>query len=114
MGTLLILYVTSALALIALSVPLLVRLVPPNPIYGFRLAPVFDSDRIWYETNHYAARWLLAGGVSTLLAAISLYFVPGLSVDAYAIACLASLVVILVPGVILSLKYARRMAAETK
>ena len=114
MTTLLILDIASASLLIAISLPLLLRAVPPNPYYGFRLAPAFDSDRVWYAVNAYAAKWMIAAGACVLLTAIPLYFVPDLSIDVYALACLAALVIVLAPGVVLNLRYARRLADTPK
>ena len=114
MRTLLLFYVVGSLFLIGLSLPLIGQKIRPNPFYGFRLTPVFNDERIWYATNKYAAKWLAAGGVSVLLTAIGLYFVPGLSVDFYALACLGVLIGVLVPGFISSYRYARSMAEEQK
>ncbi len=56
-------------ALIAVvAVPLLLKLVPPNPIYGVRTEKTLDSSEIWYKVNIYGAKALLiAAGVAALL-----------------------------------------------
>src|SRR5258706_10250819 len=56
-------------ALIAVvAVPLLLKLVPPNPIYGVRTEKTLDSSEIWYKVNIYGAKALLiAAGVPPLL-----------------------------------------------
>jgi uncharacterized membrane protein len=114
MLTLLILYLIAGSLLIALSAPLLLQKIPPNSLYGFRLAPVFDSEEIWYATNKYAAKWLMTAGATILVAAIVLFFVPGITSDQYALTCLAAVVAVLGPGLFLSLRYARRIAARSK
>jgi hypothetical protein len=45
---------------------------------------------------------------------VTLYLVPGISVDAYALACLAVLVVTLGSAVILVFRYLRRQQEQTK
>jgi uncharacterized membrane protein len=56
-------------ALIAVvAVPLLLKLVPPNPIYGVRTEKTLDSSEIWYKVNIYGGKALLiAAGVAALL-----------------------------------------------
>jgi len=49
--------------LLLLSIPLLLRWVPRNYIYGFRIAATLRSDAVWYETNALFARHTLALGL---------------------------------------------------
>jgi uncharacterized membrane protein len=58
-----------ACALIAAaSVPLMLKFVPPNPIYGVRTEKALESQEIWYEVNRFGGRALLAASaVSALL-----------------------------------------------
>ena len=54
--------VTLACALIAaLSIPLLLRRVPPNGLYGFRTPRTLSSPDIWYPANVFSARAMLIG-----------------------------------------------------
>ena len=110
MTELLTLYVAAGALLVALAIPLILRKIRPNALYGFRVAPVFDSDDIWYAANRYAGKWLAAAGAAILAAAVGFYFLPGLTVDLYALACLAAFLLVLVPGLIFSLRFARAMA----
>jgi hypothetical protein len=87
MATLLALYVGAGLLLIGLSVPLIRRKVRPNAWYGFRVRQTLASPDIWYATNAYAGKCLLMVGVITVLTAVGLYRVPGITLDAYALAC---------------------------
>ncbi|MEW5870665.1 MAG: SdpI family protein [Chloroflexota bacterium] len=93
MTTLLLLYLTSGLLLALLSLPLIAGIIPPNPIYGFRTRATLSDPKLWYPANRCAGRWLLANGLSVALAALLLYPIPGLSIDAYALACLVVVVV---------------------
>lgn len=38
-------------AMIGLSIPLILRMVPRNHFYGFRTAKTLSDDGIWYELN---------------------------------------------------------------
>jgi hypothetical protein len=48
----------------ALSAPMALRLLPPNPVYGFRTAASLASPQIWYRANF----WAGAAGVALGLA----------------------------------------------
>lgn len=84
MTALLIMYVVFGLLLVGLSIPMMLDKIPPNPWYGFRVPSTLSDPVRWYKANRYIARGLLLTGIITVIGAIVLYFVPGLSVDAYA------------------------------
>lgn len=50
-------------AIILVDLPLVLRLVPPNRLYGVRLPEAFTSKRHWYAVNAYGGWWLLLFGV---------------------------------------------------
>jgi uncharacterized membrane protein len=58
-------YVAPLLALItiAISIPLVLRKVPPNVVYGVRTRKTLSDARIWYEANY-------RGGVALIVAGI--------------------------------------------
>jgi uncharacterized membrane protein len=50
-----------ACALIAVAgVPLILKLIPPNEIYGLRTERAMSRAEIWYEANRFAG-WALVG-----------------------------------------------------
>ena len=59
---------------VLLSIPLLIKKVPPNRFYGFANRDTIDSDRVWYAVNRSFGLSLLvaglvtAGGTAVLLA----------------------------------------------
>ena len=55
------------LLLIAISIPLLRRRVPPNMLYGLRVPATFADEWVWYEANARTARDTIALGVVHLL-----------------------------------------------
>jgi len=89
-------YVGGGVLLALLAIPLWLRRVPRNPIYGFRVPQTFADPVLWYEVNAQAGKWLFVAGVATLVAATTLYFVPGIGPDAYALACMAVVVPLLI------------------
>ena len=109
MTTLLVMYVIFGALLAGLAVPLLLDKVPPNGWYGFRVPSTLYNPDLWYKVNRYMARWLLAAGIVTMVGAIGLTFVPGLSVDAYAWLCLLVFSAAFLPGLVLSFRYLRRL-----
>ena len=68
------------LILIALGLPLLFRLVPPNFLYGMRSPrTLMTTDEIWYRQNVITGVALVVGGVvwlALLAAGVSLPFTP--------------------------------------
>ena len=50
-----------------LSVPLILRMVPMNRIYGIRIRKAFVSQHNWYEINAYGGKLLLAFGLFLLV-----------------------------------------------
>ncbi len=45
------------------SLPLALRMVPPNPVYGFRTRFTRSSREVWYDANAFAGRAMLAASV---------------------------------------------------
>lgn len=114
MLSLLILYNFAGLGLVALGLPLLYEKIRPNPYYGFRVAATLSDDRVWYAVNKYAARRLIAAGLVHVAAAWGLYFVPGLSLDAYALGCLAVFGLAFGVGLWQSLRFLREYTRKSE
>jgi uncharacterized membrane protein len=50
----------------AVSIPLILELVPPNKLYGFRTSQTLANRELWFRTNRFAGwSFLLAAAVST-------------------------------------------------
>jgi uncharacterized membrane protein len=65
----------SGLLLIAAGIPLWLRRVPRNALYGVRFASTLSDDRIWYEINARCGRDLvgIGAGYVVLLAAALIF-----------------------------------------
>lgn len=57
----------------AASVPLILRCVGPNPIYGFRTPRTLSSPEIWYPANAFAG-WALL--IAAAVSAVGLSLIP--------------------------------------
>jgi uncharacterized membrane protein len=61
----------TGLLLVALSVPMMLGKVPPNPLYGFRTSKTLSDERIWYEANRQSGKaGIVAGVLMVLLTAV--------------------------------------------
>jgi len=49
--------------LLLISIPLILRWVPPNRIYGFRIPPTLRNPSVWYDTNAQSGRHFFALGL---------------------------------------------------
>ncbi|MBI2212874.1 MAG: SdpI family protein [Acidobacteria bacterium] len=58
-----VLHCAFGLLLAAISIPLVLRRIPMNHAYGFRIASAFKSDDCWYDINAYGGRIFLVYGV---------------------------------------------------
>jgi uncharacterized membrane protein len=109
MNVLLYLYIGAGLLLAVLAIPLIFGKVPPNPIYGMRTSVTLSDPKLWYPANRYTGKWLFGIGIGIVIAALGLYLIPGLSVDVYALSCLAVFVVLFGVGMWRSFLYLREL-----
>lgn len=61
------------IVLIVISIPLILRVVPPNGLYGFRTAATQSSRAIWYPANAFMG-WALS--IAAVISAILLVMLP--------------------------------------
>ena len=57
-----VLFIALPALTLALGIPLILRLVPPNRFYGFRTATSFSSADAWYQINFAMGLALVAAG----------------------------------------------------
>ena len=75
------------------SVPLMLKLVPPNSVYGFRTQQTLASPSVWFRANCFAGFALfIASGITAATFALRPEYASGRN--------LAGLAVLLVPLVI--------------
>lgn len=56
-------YLGVGILLVVLSIPLILKKIPPNPIYGFRTKKTLSDKQIWYKANHYGGLQLFYAGL---------------------------------------------------
>ncbi len=64
--------IASSAAIVAISIPLIIKMVPPNGVYGFRTSVTRSSVDIWYAANAFMGWALLAGSAVSAATLISL------------------------------------------
>lgn len=90
----------TGLLILGLAIPLILRRVPPNGIYGIRTKASFASESDWYRINSVGGRQLaVSGGILFIVGVVGL-FLPASMLGAYAIAAaVVTLLAVLVPCV---------------
>jgi|KBSMisStaDraftv2_1062788.scaffolds.fasta_scaffold60339_5 uncharacterized membrane protein len=89
----------------AVSVPLILRAVPPNRWYGFRTTRTLSNEKLWFRANHFAGWAFLAAAGAT---AAVLVFAPEAASGYGALVLAVSVGVALLATV----AYVRRFDAE--
>ena len=56
-----------------ISIPLILKRVPPNSLYGFRTSRTLADRDLWFRVNHFVGWALLIASMSS---AVLLLFVP--------------------------------------
>ncbi|HEX7607248.1 MAG TPA: SdpI family protein [Usitatibacter sp.] len=49
----------------ATSVPLALRLIPPNSVYGFRTRFTRSDPRVWYDANAFVGRLMVVASIAS-------------------------------------------------
>ncbi|MBI1424754.1 MAG: hypothetical protein GC149_15015 [Gammaproteobacteria bacterium] len=68
-----------SLLIVGVAVPLALRWVPRNVIYGFRTRTTLSDDKLWYAANAYFGRKLIVAtllGCALTLAVLILFPLP--------------------------------------
>jgi len=110
---LMLMYTISGGLLMALSIPLILGKIGPNPWYGFRVKKTLNDPAIWYPANAYSGKRLFVVGLVGSLISVVLYFVPNMDINTYALSCAGVTVGGLIVAVIQSFLYLRRFPSKT-
>ena len=106
-----------SILLIGLFIPLMRGRVKPNAWYGLRVSYTHNNPDIWYPANRYAGKLLLVYALILLLVTLGLPFLldidmTGLAPDAYVIGVSILVIVGILLVLVLSWRYARKLANE--
>ena len=66
------LFLTLGLLIAGLGIPLWLRRVPPNRLYGVRTAGTLADESLWYAVNAAAGRAMVGVGVATAILSVAL------------------------------------------
>ncbi len=66
-----------ALLMIGLTVPMIMRWVKPNTLYGFRTSKTMSNESIWYAANRFAGFALAVAGLVIGSGSLVLFRVAG-------------------------------------
>jgi uncharacterized membrane protein len=67
-----IMFLFMGVLFIALSVPLMLKKVPPNNWYGFRTPKTLSDEKIWYEVNRISAQGMALVGLVLVVVTLAL------------------------------------------
>jgi hypothetical protein len=94
---------------VVLSIPLILRKVPRNIVYGFRTCATLSDDFVWYETNAYFGRGLVVSSFVSAAVVFVLFEVPGVSQRFFFVSTIGALVVPPLVATLLTLRFARSL-----
>jgi uncharacterized membrane protein len=95
------------LLFILIAIPLSLRKVPPNPVYGFRTRTTLVDENIWYESNAYFGRNFVISSIISGIAVYLLYLYQDFPPEYFMKAGLFCLIASPLIVIILTLRYSR-------
>jgi hypothetical protein len=94
---------------VVLSIPLILRKVPRNVVYGFRTCATLADDFVWFETNAYFGRGLVVSSIVSAAMVFLLFEVPDVSQRFFFVSTIGALVVPPLVATFLTLRFARSL-----
>lgn len=88
-----------------IAVPLILRKVPRNVVYGFRTRATLDNDFVWYEANAYFGKLFLIGSLLSAILIAFLYFADIVSMQNFLNVSIAVLAVPSMIPVVMTLRF---------
>jgi uncharacterized membrane protein len=83
--------------ILACAIPLILRRIPPNGLYGVRTKASFASEADWYRINVIGGRYLTISALIIIVVGATGFFVP-MSFGTYSItAAIVTLLAVFVP-----------------
>ncbi|MEO8506194.1 MAG: SdpI family protein [Betaproteobacteria bacterium] len=101
--------IACALLLIAVAIPLALRKVPRNGVYGYRTRTTMANDEIWFDANAHFGRGLIIASMFGAFAGYLIYRFEPFSPSAY---LPVSIFVLAVPSLVAALATARFIRAQ--
>ena len=108
-ATALALVIGAAIVTALIALPLALRQIPRNRLYGVRTRRTLADDRVWYETNAYGGRCLIVASAVTIVVVVILGLTP-LPRDLLVPAGVVALVVPSLVAAVLAVRHAGRIS----
>jgi uncharacterized membrane protein len=70
----LVLHLVVSFLMAGIGIPLALRRVPPNSLYGFRTTTTLQDPKVWYSANRSTGLWLIITGVAVAGTALGTFF----------------------------------------
>jgi hypothetical protein len=80
--------------LVLMSIPLMLRWVPPNRVYGFRIRATLRNKSVWYDANALGGRHFFLLGL--LLVGLEFAIPPSMRTQTLRLTAIAGLALIIV------------------
>jgi uncharacterized membrane protein len=103
-----------ALLFALLAVPLILRRIPRNPVYGFRTGSTLRDESVWYEANAHFGRGLLVAAIVSAVATLILYFAGGLAPALFLKASIVALVAPLFVAILATSRFVRSLILSSR
>jgi len=101
-----------SLLIAALGIPLVLRKVPRNHIYGFRTKTTLRDDDTWFAANAFFGKGLMLAGAITAVSMVMLYYTPNLSPMAFLKVTIATLIVPQFIMMLFTVRFIRRLKSR--
>ena len=89
---------------IGISVPMVLRRIPPNQFYGFRTRKTLSDSDIWYKANKYMGRDFIVAGAAIMIMGVGQLLVQGTSCPEGLVSVVIFLAMMNVPVVIVTVR----------
>lgn len=98
--------------LVLVSIPLILRKVPRNVVYGYRTRATLGNDVVWYEANAHFGRGLVIASLVSALAVFFLVRSGGLGPSNFLAASVAALALPPLVAALATARYVRRLTRD--
>jgi hypothetical protein len=94
------------------SIPLIFRRVPPNPVYGYRTRATLGDDTLWYEANAFFGSRFLSASLLSACVALAVHLYGGISPATYLKVSVVLLAAPVVAAWLLTARFIRKIVTD--
>lgn len=91
-----------------MSLPLMLRKVPMNQVYGIRIRAAFESEQRWYAINAYGGRQLAIWSLLLIAAGVTGFFIAPAHFKMFAYGSLLAAILAITMPLLMILRWSRR------